>query len=99
MGQQNARSIDELTKENLELRKALSRFSEQGTLDIQLAQQLLSGGTKAVAALTEIEYFLERKGKDKTACATRLKTAIKTVREFTASISPQLLMKGGSDVI
>ena len=79
MAQDNARSLEDLTKENLELRKALSRFSEQGTLDIQLAQQLLSGGTKAVAALTEIEYFLERKGKDKTACATRLKTAIKTV--------------------
>ncbi len=93
MAQQSSRSIDDLTKENLELRKALSRFSEQGALDIQLAQQLLNGGTKAVAALAEVEYFMERTGKDKTACGVRLKAAIKTVREFTASISPQLLLK------
>ncbi len=93
MGQQNARSIEDLTKENLELRKTLSHFSEQGVLDLALAQQLINGGSKAAASLVEVEHLLQHKGKDKTACGVRLKAAIKTVREFTASISPQLLLK------
>lgn len=92
MGQQT-RSVEELTKENLELRKALSQFSEAGVIDLALAQQLIGGGSKAASALVEVENLLVRKGKDKTVCGVRLKTAIKTVREFTASISPQLLLK------
>jgi len=76
-----------------ELKKALDRFGESGSLDLGFAQQMLAETSKSAASLAALKGLMERANRDNTKSFECLKNAIKAVHELKASVTPALLLK------